>query len=274
MKVQYCDIEDQDGCGKLEEWVLAFRLAAADKLGMRCLRRPTIRPCPLTSDSVDTEFIVGVAVDAWWSDGWWEGVLTATKGDGVDNLQVYVPGENLFLNVPKKDVRVSRDWVGGKWVDVEPKLDILSVIGRETKEPEALTPVKDSKTDDEFAPETKVGENESKEADMPAPASPNGHIEQLSSPKKDDREDGDNVSGDDGNAEGVSGDVIVGNAEGVSGDDGNGHDAQNVRNGENDDQREGKSGVAEVTEAGGPSDEAAELEEVHGSDDRAITVQN
>lgn len=37
-------------------------------------------------------------------------------------------GENLFLNIPRKDVRISREWVGGQWIDVQPKPDILSAI--------------------------------------------------------------------------------------------------------------------------------------------------
>lgn len=39
-----------------------------------------------------------------------------------------VLGESLFLNVNKKDLRISRDWVGDQWVDIEDKPDILSVI--------------------------------------------------------------------------------------------------------------------------------------------------
>lgn len=77
---------------EFQEWVPAFRLAVVDKLGMRCLGRPTIRPCPPVSDSADTEFQVGAPVDAWWSDGWWEGVVTATKNGGIDDMQVYIPG--------------------------------------------------------------------------------------------------------------------------------------------------------------------------------------
>lgn len=77
---------------EFQEWVPAFRLAAPDKLGMRCHGRPTIRPCPPVSDSVDIEFEVGAPVDAWWSDGWWEGVVTAVNNARDDSVQVYVPG--------------------------------------------------------------------------------------------------------------------------------------------------------------------------------------
>lgn len=39
-----------------------------------------------------------------------------------------VSGESFFLSVQKKDLRISRDWVGDRWVDIEAKSDILSVI--------------------------------------------------------------------------------------------------------------------------------------------------
>lgn len=37
-------------------------------------------------------------------------------------------GENLLLNIQSKDLRISRDWVGNQWVDIEAKPDILSAI--------------------------------------------------------------------------------------------------------------------------------------------------
>lgn len=63
-----------------------------DKLGMRCPGRPTIRPSPPLNEQRDLAFEVGSAVDAWWSDGWWEGVVTGTSSSSDDILQVYFPG--------------------------------------------------------------------------------------------------------------------------------------------------------------------------------------
>ena len=37
-------------------------------------------------------------------------------------------GETLFLEIHKKDIRVSRDWVGDHWVDLETNPNILSSI--------------------------------------------------------------------------------------------------------------------------------------------------
>ncbi|KAH9306085.1 hypothetical protein KI387_010489, partial [Taxus chinensis] len=55
------------------EWVPSFRISLPDKLGVRLAGPPTIRPCP-PENSLGI-FAVGTAVDAWWNDSWWEGVV-------------------------------------------------------------------------------------------------------------------------------------------------------------------------------------------------------
>lgn len=127
LKVQYDDVHDVEGSGNLEEWVPASRVAAPDKLGMRCSGRLIIRPCP-PDDSKCCYFEVGAPVDAWWSGGWWEGVVTQVDKSSNDNLQVYFPGENMFRNFARKSLRTSRDWVGNTWVDIKAKPDVLSYV--------------------------------------------------------------------------------------------------------------------------------------------------
>lgn len=41
----------------------------------------------------------------------------------------------MFFNIDRKNVRISRDWVGDRWVDIETNRDILSMISliQETK---------------------------------------------------------------------------------------------------------------------------------------------
>ncbi|GAV59865.1 BAH domain-containing protein/Agenet domain-containing protein [Cephalotus follicularis] len=124
LKIQFEDVQDADESGNLEEWVPASRVAAPDRLGMRCQGRLTIRPCP-PKDLIDHTFEVGAPVDAWWCDGWWEGVVTRIDRSETDGLQVYLPGEDKFLTVDRKDVRTSRDWFDNKWVDIKAKPDIL-----------------------------------------------------------------------------------------------------------------------------------------------------
>lgn len=71
-------------------------MAKPDKLGMRCSDRPTIRPTP-PDNREDLSLGIGAAVDAWWSDGWWEGVVIGVDSSSTDNLQVYLPGMLTLL---------------------------------------------------------------------------------------------------------------------------------------------------------------------------------
>ncbi|EEF39579.1 uncharacterized protein LOC8266943 [Ricinus communis] len=128
IKVQYDDLRDEDEYGNLEEWIPAFKVAVPDKLGMRFSGRPTIRPVPPQNEQTDHALEIGSAVDAWWSDGWWEGVVTGIDSSTDDILQVYFPGESFFLSVHKKDLRISRDWMGNQWIDIQAKPDILPAI--------------------------------------------------------------------------------------------------------------------------------------------------
>ncbi|GMH29530.1 hypothetical protein Nepgr_031373 [Nepenthes gracilis] len=59
--------------------VPAFRLAAPDKLGVRCPGRSTIQPCPPNTNAADSSYEVRASVDAWWSDEWWEGINCRSK---------------------------------------------------------------------------------------------------------------------------------------------------------------------------------------------------
>ncbi|PKU75278.1 hypothetical protein MA16_Dca019324 [Dendrobium catenatum] len=92
LKVRYDNVQNEDDCGNLEEWVPAFKVAAPDKLGMRLSGRFTIRPFPECNYiPEDAALQIGTAVDAWWNDGWWEGVVIGMECCGDDSLQVYVP---------------------------------------------------------------------------------------------------------------------------------------------------------------------------------------
>ncbi|KAL6520467.1 hypothetical protein OROHE_017055 [Orobanche hederae] len=128
LKVQYYDVTDVDITEKLEEWVPKARVAAPDKLGVRCSGRLMVRPWPYRDLTPDFKFEAGTAVDAWWCDGWWEGVVFGYDTSSNSSLQIYLPGEHKFLTVERKDIRVSKDWIGNQWADVKVKPDILSSI--------------------------------------------------------------------------------------------------------------------------------------------------
>ncbi|KAK7303401.1 hypothetical protein RJT34_14307 [Clitoria ternatea] len=127
MKVQYDDVLFIDGPDKLEEWVPASRVAAPDKLDMRCSGRLRVRPRPPEYPK-DQNFEIGAAVDAWCGDGWWEGVVTAVNVCGAGILQVYFPAEERLLMVEKKNVRTAQDWIDNRWVAIPRKPDICSYL--------------------------------------------------------------------------------------------------------------------------------------------------
>lgn len=127
LRIQYDDLEDADGTGKLEECVRAMKVAEPDKLGMRCPDRLTIRPRP-PKVSTDCKFEIGAAIDVWWCDGWWEGVVLEIGISNNDDMKVYLPGEDRYLTIHKENARISRDWICNKWVDIKGKPDILSYL--------------------------------------------------------------------------------------------------------------------------------------------------
>ncbi|CAM8911937.1 unnamed protein product [Rhodiola kirilowii] len=128
LKVEYEDLVDaEDENIKLQEWIVGPRRARSDELQMRCRGRLTIRP---TSSSFPThhDWVIGSSVDVCLWDAWWEGVVTKVHYPHNNSLQVYFPGERFEVTVETKDVRVSRDWVNGRWIDINPKPDILSYV--------------------------------------------------------------------------------------------------------------------------------------------------
>lgn len=63
---------------------------------MRHPGRLITRPVP--QEEMELTLDIGVAVDAWWSDGWWEGVITGLDDSGNDDVNVYFPG-TLVQNI-------------------------------------------------------------------------------------------------------------------------------------------------------------------------------
>ncbi|GLT76628.1 hypothetical protein SLA2020_482800 [Shorea laevis] len=127
VKVRYQDIQDAaDEANKLEEWILASRVANPDQLGIRVCGRTTVRPSPLLNQGrVSLIVDVGTVVDAWWHDGWWEGIVV--KKYAEDKLHVYFPGENQEAVLGHGDVRHSQDWVGNGWIFIE-RPDLVNTI--------------------------------------------------------------------------------------------------------------------------------------------------
>ncbi|XXG40957.1 hypothetical protein AAC387_Pa01g1537 [Persea americana] len=126
LKVRYQDVRDADETGYLEEWILASRVVASDKLGLRMCGRTAIRPHPLPKGRVSKVFDVGTAVDAWWHDGWWEGIVVRRESE--DKFQVYFPGDQRTSAFGSGDLRRSLDWVCNRWNHIKDRPDVVNSI--------------------------------------------------------------------------------------------------------------------------------------------------
>lgn len=126
LKVLYEDVLNEDESGNLEEWVLASKVASPDKLGIRIPGRPSIRPFP-PENKISSNFTVGTAVDAWWNDGWWEGVVIKIS-ELLNEVHVYFPGENETSVFQLRDLRISRDWVNNCWTELKDTLNVAATL--------------------------------------------------------------------------------------------------------------------------------------------------
>ncbi|GAU32126.1 hypothetical protein TSUD_218770 [Trifolium subterraneum] len=126
VKVQYHDIQDADDeAKKLEEWILASKVVLLDDMGLRVPERTKIRP---QSNKRGMSFVgdVGYVVDAWWHDGWWEGIVLQKESD--IKYHVYFPGEKKLLIFGPANLRHSQDWTGNGWVKVRERPDLVASI--------------------------------------------------------------------------------------------------------------------------------------------------
>ncbi|KAL6974965.1 hypothetical protein U1Q18_042788 [Sarracenia purpurea var. burkii] len=128
IKVQYQDIKDAaDETNSLEEWVLASKVLCPDPLGLRMCGRTSIRPTPLVNErKVSVIVNVGMVVDVWWHDGWWEGIVI--KKEMEDKIRVYFPGENKDSIFGSSDLRRSQEWFGNRWEDIKERQDLVTSI--------------------------------------------------------------------------------------------------------------------------------------------------
>ncbi|XP_021754210.1 uncharacterized protein LOC110719555 [Chenopodium quinoa] len=132
VKLRYHDIKDAEDEAKcLEEWVLASRIAVSDAMGLRLEGRTTIRPSPISDGKVMWAINVGTIVDAWWHDGWWEGIVIRKEAN--EKLLVYFPGEKREAVFSRSDLRHSQEWVKGAWKEFSARADIAMSIVSDLK---------------------------------------------------------------------------------------------------------------------------------------------
>lgn len=125
IKVRYLELQDADETGNLEEWVLLTRVAKPDQMGIRFLGRPMVRPRHV-EESKASCCDVGAIVDAWWNDGWWEGIVLQKRDNRC--IQVYFPGEKRVAEFVEDELRHSLEWVGNKWNPLKERKDIASKL--------------------------------------------------------------------------------------------------------------------------------------------------
>ncbi|RAL38275.1 hypothetical protein DM860_002253 [Cuscuta australis] len=128
VKVQYKDVKDADDEAKnLEEWVLETKLAAPDKLGLRMHGRTILRPSPSSHKGrVSWVFNVGESVDAWWNEGWWEGIVVHKESE--NRLLVNFPGEKRTEIFSHTDLRHSQEWLMDGWKHLKDRPDLVPLL--------------------------------------------------------------------------------------------------------------------------------------------------
>ncbi|KAK6931488.1 Agenet-like domain [Dillenia turbinata] len=122
---------------KDKEWVMRSRIALPDDLGLRTSGRTTIRPARDSNNHKDSRIVgIGSIVDAWWFDGWWEGIVIKIETD--DRYHVFFPGEKRESIFSRGDLRHSQEWLGNKWMPIKERADAVSLIlsGRSTNQVE------------------------------------------------------------------------------------------------------------------------------------------
>ncbi|KAL9148968.1 hypothetical protein ABFS82_12G078900 [Erythranthe guttata] len=140
VKVQYKDVKDAvDDSKYLEEWILASRVAAADALEVRLSGRTIVRPTTSYDEKVSDVLNVGCVVDAWWHDGWWEGIIVNKESE--DRLKVYFPGEKQELLFNRGNLRRSKEWFNGEWHRIKGRPDIVSSLSGINKKSDFAGPI-------------------------------------------------------------------------------------------------------------------------------------
>ncbi|XP_071718718.1 DUF724 domain-containing protein 7-like isoform X2 [Rutidosis leptorrhynchoides] len=100
--VEYCNLLADDGSTKLREYANVAYV------------RP---PPPLDSDSnnnVHSDFELNDVVDAFYSGGWWTGVISSVVDKHNFVVTFQNPPDRLQFHISK--LRIHRQWVDGKWV--------------------------------------------------------------------------------------------------------------------------------------------------------------
>ncbi|MCD7448608.1 hypothetical protein HAX54_044862 [Datura stramonium] len=104
----------EESCQSLRVLV-EYKTLMADKKGKRPLKETLnliqLRPRPPLERP--RRFNVSEEVDAYYNDGWWEGVVMEVLGDG--RYSVFFRGTRDQLEFEESHIRVHREWANGQW---------------------------------------------------------------------------------------------------------------------------------------------------------------
>lgn len=96
--------------------LVEYNTLTEDEAGKRPLREELklvqLRPPPPRENRLSFKF--SEEVDAYYNDGWWEGIITEVVGE--DKYLVFFRGTREQIAFKASELRLHREWVYGKWV--------------------------------------------------------------------------------------------------------------------------------------------------------------
>ncbi|KZV48345.1 hypothetical protein F511_24451 [Dorcoceras hygrometricum] len=102
--------------GKSKKVLVEYKTIMKSESSTRRVREEVdmvqLRPAPPREKR--RKFKFSEEVDAWYNDGWWEGIVTELMGD--DKYAVFFRGTREQLHFRARELRLHREWVYGKWV--------------------------------------------------------------------------------------------------------------------------------------------------------------
>ncbi|XP_058779007.1 protein AGENET DOMAIN (AGD)-CONTAINING P1-like [Vicia villosa] len=133
-------------------FVVEFDKIMVDEKGTKGLQetvdRSQLRPIP--PKEIIQDFQPGAGVDAYYNDGWWEGIYAGSLEDGRsmvcfrDSSQAY----------PDNELRLHHDWVDGSWIPPFPQQDESEI--KKKVRVKAFETVTEDNVDFRFKPGTLV----------------------------------------------------------------------------------------------------------------------
>ncbi|KAA8536720.1 hypothetical protein F0562_029198 [Nyssa sinensis] len=122
--------------GKVKnKFLVEYKTLMADEKGSKPLRETLdvvqLRPPP--PRELNRSFKFSEEVDAYYSDGWWEGVITEVLEN--KRYSVFFRGTREQIDFGESELRLHREWVHGKWVPpLEEEKVLVSTEVKSSKE--------------------------------------------------------------------------------------------------------------------------------------------